>query len=129
MLDWDREGAFRFAALQSRAGRALLQRSGRDPEDISSIVFVEPSGSYTKSAAILRIAERLRAPLPLVAAALGAFPGFFKDAVYDQVSGRVHEGDRKKWRTAAGGRVERPGAEHAGPLHCRAALLHSCTGL
>ena len=42
MLDWDRAGAFRLAALQSAAGRALLQRSGRDPSDISSIVLVTP---------------------------------------------------------------------------------------
>lgn len=42
MLAWDREepGRFRFAALQSDAGRALLRRSGRSPDDISSIVLV-----------------------------------------------------------------------------------------
>lgn len=31
MLDWDREGRFRFAALQSEAGRKLLERAGRHP--------------------------------------------------------------------------------------------------
>jgi predicted DCC family thiol-disulfide oxidoreductase YuxK len=40
MLDWDRRGEFRLAALQSPAGRKLLQRSGRSPDDISSIVLV-----------------------------------------------------------------------------------------
>jgi DCC1-like thiol-disulfide oxidoreductase len=29
MLDWDVEGVFRYASLQSPAGQALLQRSGR----------------------------------------------------------------------------------------------------
>lgn len=87
MLDWDKEGVYRFAALQSAAGRELLRRSGRRPDDISSIVLVERQASHTKSAAILRIAERLRAPLPLVSAALNAaFPRFFKDAVYDTVA-------------------------------------------
>ena len=62
MLDWDREGVYRFAALQSDAGRRLLQRCGRSPDDISSIVLVEAAGgSYTKASAVLRIAQRLRA--------------------------------------------------------------------
>lgn len=43
MLDFDRptrdKGEFRFAALQSEVGRALLRRGGRKPDDISSIVL------------------------------------------------------------------------------------------
>lgn len=31
VLDWDNEAVFRFASLQSEAGRALLKRSGRSP--------------------------------------------------------------------------------------------------
>lgn len=73
--------------LSQPAGRALLQRSGRAPDDISSIVLVEPEGrSYIKSDAVLRIAGRLGAPLPLVAAALGAFPRPVKDGFYDFVA-------------------------------------------
>lgn len=48
---------------------------------------VERHASHTKSAAVLRIAAGLQAPLPLVSAALDfTFPQFFKDAVYDQAS-------------------------------------------
>jgi hypothetical protein len=40
MLDWDspneERGNFRFAALQSEVGKALLQRSGRRPDDVST---------------------------------------------------------------------------------------------
>ena len=54
MLDWDKAGEYRFAALQSDAGKALLRRSGRREDDISSIVLVEPDASYIKSEAILR---------------------------------------------------------------------------
>jgi predicted DCC family thiol-disulfide oxidoreductase YuxK len=43
MLDWDRpleaKGEFRFAALQSQVGKALLKRGGRRDDDISSIVL------------------------------------------------------------------------------------------
>ncbi|GAQ91675.1 hypothetical protein KFL_008320040 [Klebsormidium nitens] len=62
MLDNDPQGKLRFAALQSDAGRALLQRAGRAPEDISSIVLIEPDRSYTHSEAILRIAQYLPEP-------------------------------------------------------------------
>jgi len=41
MLDWDTSARFRLAALQSPAGRRLLARCGRSPDDISSIVLVE----------------------------------------------------------------------------------------
>lgn len=59
-----------------------LPRSGRDPDDISSIVLVEREASYIKSEAILRIGSGLGAPLPLVAGALNAgFPLSFKNGV------------------------------------------------
>ncbi|KAH8066796.1 sodium solute symporter [Aureococcus anophagefferens] len=48
-VDWvlanDREKAVRFCALQSDVGRALLERSGRRPDDISSIVLVTADGA------------------------------------------------------------------------------------
>lgn len=34
-LDVDKDEKFRFSALQSQTGRALLSRSGRSPDDIS----------------------------------------------------------------------------------------------
>lgn len=89
MLQLDPGGIFRFAALQSAAGKTLLQRSGRAPDDISSIVLVEENASYIKSEAILRIAQRLKIPLvpfPLLAAAGLGVPKGFRDFVYDQVA-------------------------------------------
>jgi predicted DCC family thiol-disulfide oxidoreductase YuxK len=62
MLDFDNpekaKGKFRFAALQSEVGRALLQRGGRSPDDLSSIVLSTKEGNtYTESEAILRIGQ------------------------------------------------------------------------
>ncbi|MCO5608512.1 hypothetical protein L7F22_062723 [Adiantum nelumboides] len=79
-------GTLRFAALQSPAGRVLLQRSGRSPDDISSIVLVEKDRSYIKSEAVLRIANYLQLPFPLIAGMLNPFPLFVKDIVYDTVA-------------------------------------------
>ena len=62
MLDWDspneERGRFRFAALQSNVGRALLQRSGRRPDDCNSIILALKDGNtYAKGEAVLRIGQ------------------------------------------------------------------------
>ncbi|KAF8063010.1 DCC family protein [Scenedesmus sp. PABB004] len=86
MLDWDRAGAFRLAALQSGPGRELLARCGRAPDDISSIVLVEERRCHVKSEAVRRIAAALGAPLQLLAALAAPVPRFIRDPLYDQVA-------------------------------------------
>ena len=86
MLDWDQRGAFRFAALQSKAGAELLQACGRRPDDISSIVLVEQNAHYLRSEAILRIAARLEGPFPVLASMGVPFPLPVRDYVYDAVA-------------------------------------------
>ena len=84
----DPPGKLRFAALQSTAGRALLRRAGRDPDDISSIVLVEENAAYVKSDAVLRIATYFSAnPLFPFAGTLGpVVPTFIRDAFYDAIA-------------------------------------------
>ena len=72
----DRRGVFTFAPLESAAP--------------SSIELVEDGRTYTKSAAALRIARRLRFPWPL-AYALILVPRPLRDAVYDFVASRRHQ--------------------------------------
>jgi len=88
VLDWDSDGRFRFAALQSPEGRALLERSGRSPDDISSIVLVTPGdGGFTKSDAVLRIGQGLGSgPWAAMASAGWLFPRPLRDFVYDRVA-------------------------------------------
>mmetsp|Transcript_16759 Transcript_16759/g.32425 ORF Transcript_16759/g.32425 Transcript_16759/m.32425 type:complete len:219 (+) Transcript_16759:98-754(+) len=86
VLDWDPVGKVRFAALQSEAGRVLLARSGRSPDDISSIVLVEKDGFDIKSDAVLKIAQYLQLPIPAAAAFATLFPLVLRDGVYDQVA-------------------------------------------
>ncbi|XP_024516609.1 DCC family protein At1g52590, chloroplastic isoform X1 [Selaginella moellendorffii] len=74
VLDRDPRARLRFAALQSNAGRALLERSGRSRDDISSIVLVEKQRSYIKSEAVLRIAHYLDEPYPSLATLALLFP-------------------------------------------------------
>ncbi|KAK9831743.1 hypothetical protein WJX74_007799 [Apatococcus lobatus] len=82
----DSSKALRYAALQSKAGKTLLQRCGRAPDDISSIVFVEPDACFIKSEAVLRIAQKLDQPFQALASSLLPLPGIIRDAVYDQVA-------------------------------------------
>src|SRR5690606_23922649 len=92
VLRRDPRGRFRFASLQSEAGRAALRVAGM-PEDAAgsegrppgSIVLIDAGRAFVKSAAALRIARGLRWPWPL----LGAFaivPPFLRDAVYDWIA-------------------------------------------
>lgn len=97
MLNWDRPdellGAFRFAALQSDVGRALLARAGRQPDDLSSIVLVLANGeARTKSDAILEIGRMCGRGTPLepvfpLASLFGlTVPKPVRDVFYDTVA-------------------------------------------
>lgn len=91
MLDNDRQARCRFAALQSHAGATLLRRAGRSPDDISSIVFVEEDQSHIKSEAILRIAQCLDSPFPLLASLGLLVPLQLRDFVYDIIANNRYQ--------------------------------------
>jgi len=82
----DAAGQFRFAALQSEAGQALLAAHGQPLTpaalaDPASVVLVADGRVHTHSAAVLRIAGRLGGPWRL--AAVGwLLPGPWRDAAY-----------------------------------------------
>ncbi|XP_058113215.1 DCC family protein At1g52590, chloroplastic [Magnolia sinica] len=82
----DHNRTIRYEALQSESGKKLLQRSGRSPDDISSVVLVEKDRSYIKSEAVLKIMEYLDLPFPQLALFLQLVPLFLRDFVYDNVA-------------------------------------------
>ena len=81
-------GSFRFASLQSTIGKSLLLRSGKKPDDISSIVLVTEDEAYFKSDAVLRIASKLdgNPVLPVVGKVGRIVPSFMRNTVYDFVA-------------------------------------------
>ncbi|HYR11192.1 MAG TPA: thiol-disulfide oxidoreductase DCC family protein [Longimicrobium sp.] len=81
----DRGGRFRFAALQSEAGRALLEELGLPPGALDSMVLVEGGRAWRKSRAALRIARRMDAPWPLLWP-LMIVPPAVADVFYDLVA-------------------------------------------
>ncbi len=60
----DPKGIFKFAALQSEAGRELLITAGLETDRLNTVVLLDNGRFYTESSAVLRIARRLRFPWP-----------------------------------------------------------------
>ncbi|CAM9804352.1 unnamed protein product [Scytosiphon promiscuus] len=86
-LDVDTDKKFRFSALQSQTGRALLSLSGRSPDDISSIVLVEENGAaHIQSDALLRMGRLLGGPVGLVLLPGVLVPKFVRNKMYDTVA-------------------------------------------
>ncbi|WP_342424178.1 thiol-disulfide oxidoreductase DCC family protein [Paenibacillus sp. FSL E2-0178] len=61
----DPRANFMFASLQSEAAKELLRAGSLPGNQLNTVVLVENDSYYTESAAVLRIARRLRFPWPL----------------------------------------------------------------
>lgn len=61
----DPDAKFLFAPLQSEISETLLSPSGITPGQLNTVVLIENGEYYTQSAAVLRIARRLRFPWPI----------------------------------------------------------------
>jgi predicted DCC family thiol-disulfide oxidoreductase YuxK len=83
----DPDRRFRFASLQSDAAAARLQPFAAARSNIDSLVLIEGGRLFTRSAAALRIARRLRYPWPLLSV-LTVVPRPIRDWVYDMVARR-----------------------------------------
>jgi predicted DCC family thiol-disulfide oxidoreductase YuxK len=59
VIERDDDERIRFASLQSEVGRAVRERLDLSEEDLETVVLVEGSKAYTKSAAAIRVGELL----------------------------------------------------------------------
>jgi len=78
----DPHAYFRFAALQSPVAHQLLERCASPPAIPDTLVLIERDQCYTRSAAALRIARRLRSPWFLLYGLI-VVPRPIRDALYD----------------------------------------------
>ncbi len=85
LLRRDHRRHFRFAALQSAAGQALLRQHGVDTAALATIVAVEGGRARVQSDAALLLARRLPWPWPLLAVCL-VCPRPLRDALYSLVA-------------------------------------------
>jgi predicted DCC family thiol-disulfide oxidoreductase YuxK len=81
VIDHDRSGRFRFASLQSDAGRALLQRHGLGDLPLSTMVLIDEGRAYSDSEGVLRAARRLGGAFALLVPFL-LVPRRLRDAAY-----------------------------------------------
>jgi len=85
ILKRDPQGRFRFASLQSDAGRSLMREHGLDPEALSSVVVIEDGQAWQESSAALRIARHLPGGWKLLRI-FTVIPRPLRDAVYRWVA-------------------------------------------
>lgn len=81
LLRRDRRRRFRFAALQSAAGRGLLEQHGLPTGTLDTIVVLEGGRARVQSDAALHLARRLPWPWPVLAV-FTPLPRPLRDALY-----------------------------------------------
>lgn len=85
VIDRDAAGYFRFAPLQSDEGRRLLADHAHGEPDLNSVMLIEDGRLYTRSAAALRVAHRLKGLWSWLYVFI-VVPAPLRDAVYDFVA-------------------------------------------
>lgn len=112
IIDRDRAGVFKFAALQSAAAKPYLTSAGkderRDAELLQSVVLYEKGVLYTKSDAALRIARQLDGAWPIFYVFM-VMPRFIRDSAYDVIARNRYRwfGKRDACRMPAAGLRQR----------------------
>jgi len=81
LLRHDRKQRYRFAAMQTRAGRALLSEHGLDADDPMSFLLLDEAGARTDSDAIIAVLTGLGG-IWRAAAAFRLLPRALRDPAY-----------------------------------------------
>jgi predicted DCC family thiol-disulfide oxidoreductase YuxK len=82
VLRRDLQGRYKFAAMQTSSGRALLIEHGIDPDDPLSFLLLEDSKGYTDTDAIVRILRSFGPGWKLMGMLVSIVPRFVRDPLY-----------------------------------------------
>lgn len=82
VLHRDLHGRYKFAAMQSASGRALLLEHGIDPNDPLSFLLLEDKKGYTDTDAIVRILRSFGPGWKFIALLVSIVPRFVRDPLY-----------------------------------------------
>jgi predicted DCC family thiol-disulfide oxidoreductase YuxK len=96
IIKHDKKDVFRFASLQSEIGKKLVAERGLDPEEIDSIILIEPGVAYyRKSTAALEISRDLSGGYAFLKNFL-FIPEVFRDGIYDLIASNRYNWFGKK---------------------------------
>jgi len=98
LLKKDRKKQFKFASLQSNAGKLLIQKFHISNET-DSVIFIKSNKVYTESDAIIEILDMLNYPWKL-GIIVKIFPKKIRDGFYRSISNNRYRwfGKREKCR-------------------------------
>ena len=85
VINHDKISIFKFASLQSDAGKNLLQKYNLPTESLTSLVLLKDDKYYLKSNAFFEIIKQLNGGYKLLLI-LKVFPRVFRDFIYDRVA-------------------------------------------
>ncbi|HET9445907.1 MAG TPA: thiol-disulfide oxidoreductase DCC family protein [Steroidobacteraceae bacterium] len=82
VLRRDLQGQYKFAAMQTSSGRALLIEHGVDPDDPLSFLLLQDGKGYTDTDAIVRILRSFGPGWKLMGMLVSIVPRFVRDPLY-----------------------------------------------
>ena len=92
IIKHDKKDIFRFASLQSELGKKLVAERGMDPEELDSIILIDPGVAYyRKSTAALEISRELSGGYSFLKNLL-FIPEGLRDSIYNFIAN-----NRYKW--------------------------------
>ena len=86
ILQREKNPVFRFASIQSEAGKTLLEWCGLPKDYSQAIVLIDNETVYRGSTATLKIGQQLKFPWSFLASMGFVVPGFLRDGVYAQIA-------------------------------------------
>lgn len=96
ILRREKDPRFRFASIQSEAGKELLEWCGLPSNYSQAVIYIENRKVYLGSTAALKIGQNLTAPWSLLSYAGFVVPKFIRDWVYNQIAQHRYQWFGKK---------------------------------
>jgi predicted DCC family thiol-disulfide oxidoreductase YuxK len=91
VLQRERKPVFKFASIQSEAGKELLDWCGLPTDYTEAIILIDNGRIYFGSTAALKIGQTLKFPWSFLAYAGFIIPKFIRDWVYAQIASHRYQ--------------------------------------
>ena len=85
ILKYDKDAYFQFVASQSNAAMGIMQELGLEENAIASVILIDQEKVYTKTDAVIQIANRLSG-WPKLFRVLKFIPKPIRDFAYDLIA-------------------------------------------